>query len=156
LDVSRGLKCEFGKFQWHIHKIAGALVKKICNLEKLEVFMCKIGGLGLIRKYNSKSKDLYAKSTKGLGMRIGFGKFEGLSTKCQGKTITGRIIFLKKNSLTTSMSPWMEGFGVGVWSTMDRVTYSFMGFNRGHPIWIQRLREKRDRQRRPVVAQPGM
>jgi hypothetical protein len=50
LEVSGGLKYEFGKFQALIHKIAGALVKWICNLEKLEGFMCKIGELGLICK----------------------------------------------------------------------------------------------------------
>jgi hypothetical protein len=41
-----GLNWKFGRFQGFICKFAGALVKRICNLEHKEGFKCKIEGLG--------------------------------------------------------------------------------------------------------------
>jgi hypothetical protein len=52
-------------------------VNRICNLERAEEFMCKIGGPRLI--------------CKGLGLRVDIGKDEGPECKSGGNMITGEL-----------------------------------------------------------------
>jgi hypothetical protein len=55
-----------------IWNIAGARVKRICNLKQGKGFMYKIEGLALIYKKNSKIKGLSGNFPKELGLRLGF------------------------------------------------------------------------------------
>jgi hypothetical protein len=59
--------------------MTGALVNRICNLERAEEFMCKIGGPRLI--------------CKGLGLRVDIGKDEGPECKSGGNMITRELFF---------------------------------------------------------------
>jgi hypothetical protein len=67
-----------------ICKIAGALEKRICNLENVEGFTCKIGGLGLICNYNSKTRGLIAKSIKNMDCGLDYKKSRGFLTNFPG------------------------------------------------------------------------
>jgi hypothetical protein len=88
-------------------------------LEKVEGFICKIEGLGPICNWISNYRGLGVKSVKELDCGLVSGKVRGLIAKCQGKLITGRIIFLKKTLMTESTGPWTKGGGAGLWSMVD-------------------------------------
>jgi hypothetical protein len=85
-------------------------------------------GKGLIYDWISNYKGLGVKSMKGLDCRLISRKVRGLIAKCQGKSITGRIIFLKKTLWTESMGPWTMGDGASPWSMVDRASYAFASF----------------------------
>jgi hypothetical protein len=51
-----------------------------------------------------------------------------LIAKCQGKSIIGRIIFLKKTLWTESTGLWTKGDGASPWSMVDRASYPFANF----------------------------
>jgi hypothetical protein len=85
-------------------------------------------GKGLICDWISNYKGLGVKSIKGLDCRLISRKVRGLIAKCQGKSITGRIIFLKKTLWTESMGPWTMGDGASPWSMVDRASYAFASF----------------------------
>jgi hypothetical protein len=51
-------------------EITGALVNRICNLERVEGFTCKIGGPRLIYKQNSKTRGLDVKMHKGHELQV--------------------------------------------------------------------------------------
>jgi hypothetical protein len=94
-------------------------------------------GKGLICDWISNYKGLGVKSIKGLDCRLISRKVRGLIAKCQGKSITRRIIFLKK---TLWLSPWGRGPWVmvpahGPWWT-GLLTPS-PASNPGPPIRIQ-------------------
>jgi hypothetical protein len=83
-------------------------------LEKVEGFICKIEGLGLIYNWILNYRGLGEKSVKELDCGLVPAKVRGWIAKCQGKSITGRIIFLKKTLWTESM--------------VDRASYPFASF----------------------------
>jgi phenolic acid decarboxylase len=94
----------------------------------VEGFICKIEGLGSICNWILNYRGLSLKSIKELDYRLDSGKVRGLIAKCQGKSITGRIIFLKKTLWTESTGPWTKGDDASPWSMLDRASYPFASF----------------------------
>jgi hypothetical protein len=93
----------------------------------------RLKGKGLICNWILNYRGLDVKSTKELGYGLVSGKVGGLIAKCQGKSITERIIFLKKTLWTESTGPWTKGDGTSSWSMVDWASYPFGASNLGHP-----------------------
>jgi hypothetical protein len=68
-------------------------VNRICNLERAEGFMCKIGGPRLICKLNSKTRDLGVKSVKDMDYGLILEKMRVLCAKVTGILITMELFF---------------------------------------------------------------
>jgi hypothetical protein len=66
----------------------------------------RLKGKGLICNWISNYRGLGVKSIKELDYGFVSRKVRGLIAKCQGKSITDRIIFLKKTLLTESTERW--------------------------------------------------
>jgi hypothetical protein len=98
------------------------------NLEQNEGSKSKIEGQGLICNWISNYRGLGVESIKELDCGLVSRKVRGLSAKCQGKSIIGRIIFLKKTLWTEATGPWTKGDGVGSWSMVDRASCPFTNF----------------------------
>jgi hypothetical protein len=62
-------------------------VNRICNLERAEGFICKIGGPRLICNLNSKTRDLGVKSVKDLDYGLILEKMRVLCAKVTGISI---------------------------------------------------------------------
>jgi hypothetical protein len=123
---------------------------------------CKMRGLsvrlkskGLICNWISNYKVLGVKSVKEFDCGLVSGKVMGLIAKCLGKSIIGRIIFLKKTLWTESRvrgpremasvhGPWWTGLHTPLPTS-----------NLGPPIRIRRPEEEEAEQRQPRAAQPG-
>jgi hypothetical protein len=82
----------------------------------------------VICNWISNYRGLGVESIKELDCGLVSRKVTGLIAKCQGKSITNRIIFLKKTLWTESMGPWTKGDGAGSWSMVDRASYPFANF----------------------------
>jgi hypothetical protein len=95
---------------------------------KMRGLSVRLKGKGLICNWISNYGGLGVKSVKGLDCGLVSGKVMGLIAKCQGKSIIGRIIFLKKTLWTESKGPWTKGDGAGSWSMVDRASYRFANF----------------------------
>jgi hypothetical protein len=94
----------------------------------VEGFICKIEGLSPICNWILNYRVLGVKSVKELDCGLVSEKVRGLIAKCQGKSITVRIIFLKKTLWIESMGPWTKGDGTSPWSMVDRASYPFASF----------------------------
>jgi hypothetical protein len=83
----------------------------------VEGFICQIEWLGLTCNWISNYRGVGVKSVKELDYELVSAKVRGLIAKCQGKLITGQIIFLKKTLWTDSTGLWTKGGGAGPWWT---------------------------------------
>jgi hypothetical protein len=88
----------------------------------------RLKGKGLIYNWISNYRGLSVESIKELDCRLVSRKVRGLIAKCQGESIIGRIIFLKKTLWTEAMGPWTKGDGTSSWSMVDRASYPFANF----------------------------
>jgi hypothetical protein len=68
-------------------------VNRICNLDRAEGFMRKIGGPRLICKLNSKTRDLGVKSVKDLDCGLILEKNRVLCAKVTGISIITKLFF---------------------------------------------------------------
>jgi hypothetical protein len=88
----------------------------------------RLKGKGLICNWILNYRGLGVESVKKLDCGLVSRKVRGLIAKCQGKSIIGQIIFLKKTLWTEATGPRTMGYGAGSWSMVDRASYPVANF----------------------------